>query len=300
MQKHLAKLGFASVINQRRDFYKDIAEDMVPHHDVLVTNPPYSGDHKKRLLRFLFSQKTGGRPFMLLLPSWTAAKQYWRQFLWALGQRAIGDSSVDLEVAFRRTRGLTAELERDAGCFYVVPSERYDFLHPGGGGHDVAPFHGIWFCGGWPTPRHLEKALKAFSRSQKRRSARAPAPEGEPQSGGEEAPAPCRVLRTLASLRDAGLVATEEEEKRRYEANPELARQRAEALARLDAARKTQPRKRDFSKRQKQAVRFEEGRPLTEEETATLGKQERACRHYYQSEAGCSTGAKCRFRHDVL
>ena len=57
VQRHLAALGFNDVINEKRDFYKDVAEGATPVHDVLVTNPPYSGDHKKRLLRFLFAQQ---------------------------------------------------------------------------------------------------------------------------------------------------------------------------------------------------------------------------------------------------
>lgn len=76
-------------------------------HDILVTNPPYSGEHKVKLLEFLAtnvfasSTNTGEigdsseslppssssrftkklRPFALLLPVYIATKSYWRNFL---------------------------------------------------------------------------------------------------------------------------------------------------------------------------------------------------------------------------
>ncbi len=42
----------AAVINRNEDFYATAARGDVPVHDVLVTNPPFSGDHKERILRF--------------------------------------------------------------------------------------------------------------------------------------------------------------------------------------------------------------------------------------------------------
>lgn len=44
--KLLRRLGF-QVQHERRDFYKDINDGKVPHHDILVTNPPFSDQHKK-------------------------------------------------------------------------------------------------------------------------------------------------------------------------------------------------------------------------------------------------------------
>ena len=34
------------------DFYQVIEEDKVPQFDVLITNPPYSGEHPKRIIEF--------------------------------------------------------------------------------------------------------------------------------------------------------------------------------------------------------------------------------------------------------
>ena len=39
----------------------------VPLHDVVVTNPPYTGDHVERLLRFLLAN---GKPLFVLMPNY--------------------------------------------------------------------------------------------------------------------------------------------------------------------------------------------------------------------------------------
>ncbi|KAL7476931.1 hypothetical protein ACHAW6_002758 [Cyclotella cf. meneghiniana] len=62
---HLKRLGFDSVYNRPEDFYRVIREGKIPRHDVVVTNPPYSGDHFDKLLRFLAENK---KPALLLLP----------------------------------------------------------------------------------------------------------------------------------------------------------------------------------------------------------------------------------------
>ncbi|KAJ1621889.1 hypothetical protein T492DRAFT_1066349 [Pavlovales sp. CCMP2436] len=72
--KHLSELGFTSVINRNEDFYAQIEGGTVPEHDVIVTNPPFSGDHIERALRFCVLQN-GGRPWLLLLPSFIHKKR---------------------------------------------------------------------------------------------------------------------------------------------------------------------------------------------------------------------------------
>ena len=51
----LVALGFprAHILHEKRDFYADVAAGSVPQYDVLLTNPPYSHDHKERLFHFL-------------------------------------------------------------------------------------------------------------------------------------------------------------------------------------------------------------------------------------------------------
>jgi hypothetical protein len=46
--KHLNSLGFQSVIHKNEDFWNHVQRKSVPDYDVLVTNPPFSGEHKVR------------------------------------------------------------------------------------------------------------------------------------------------------------------------------------------------------------------------------------------------------------
>ena len=86
----------------------------VPAHDVIVTNPPYSGEHKSRLFAFLLEQHrtslanpgVRSRPFMLLLPAWTAKWLSWRTFLWAMARLRKGKADVTIDEARERTKKL--------------------------------------------------------------------------------------------------------------------------------------------------------------------------------------------------
>ena len=149
----LAALGCRNVINQNRDFYADVAADAVPPHDLLVTNPPYSGDHKQRLLDFLLGRAQQGRPFLLLMPAWVAGTDYWRAFLRKLAKRRRPKAAAP---------GGRRVLERRAGVFYVVPREAYAYVHPEKTGHATPPFSTIWFCGGWAGDRERRKAVRGL------------------------------------------------------------------------------------------------------------------------------------------
>jgi hypothetical protein len=47
----------------------------------MITNPPYSGEHKAKLLEYLASPLHGNKPFALLLPIYVVTKSYWKEFL---------------------------------------------------------------------------------------------------------------------------------------------------------------------------------------------------------------------------
>ena len=79
---HLARLGFTSVHNVNEDFYRNVDEGNIPEHDVLLTNPPYSGDHFRRILSFCGAST---KPWFLLLPNFVCRKTYYRD---AIGPRA--------------------------------------------------------------------------------------------------------------------------------------------------------------------------------------------------------------------
>lgn len=124
----LASLGFANVINENQDFYDNIENNTIPPHDVLVTNPPYSGHHMEKLLSFC---STNRKPFLLLLPHFVYTKDYYK-------------------------RGLGETLSNQV--FYICPLTRYSYIPPawvsvnGGsaalkkGKTQTAPFPSFWYC----------------------------------------------------------------------------------------------------------------------------------------------------------
>lgn len=131
-------LGIKRVINENKDFYDVIARNIVPKHDVLITNPPYSGEHKTKLLDFL---KSGGkdRPFALLLPAYCATKSYWKDFV----------------------------LQSPRPCYYAMPKERYEFAHPEGTGKELPPFYSCWFLGNSSsTAPSLQSKFSDYSSAQ--------------------------------------------------------------------------------------------------------------------------------------
>lgn len=127
----LRSLGYENVIHEKRDFYADIETDAVPAHDIFVSNPPYSDTHKKRCLEYCLQRLRGesndmpaaGTPFLILMPAYTASKQYYRD--------CLGPS----------TNGSPDDV------VYLVPSTPYHYDHPDHTGKDQSPFDSLWFCG---------------------------------------------------------------------------------------------------------------------------------------------------------
>jgi hypothetical protein len=88
--------------HKKRDFYRDIRKNTVPQYDILVTNPPYSGDHKERCLDFAVGQlKRYGRPFFVLMPNYVAIKEY-----------------------FRKTVLESSGSKKEVQTFYIAPSQK--------------------------------------------------------------------------------------------------------------------------------------------------------------------------------
>ena len=68
IKQRLHLLGCTSVTNNPVDFYQTIRDSVVPLHDVLLTNPPYSSNHIRRTLEFC-CRKNKKVLWMMLLPS---------------------------------------------------------------------------------------------------------------------------------------------------------------------------------------------------------------------------------------
>ena len=87
---------------------------------MLVTNPPYSGDHKERVIEFCLDS---GKPWALLLPNYVATKQYYTA--------AVAKHSVH----HGRIGGGGGGGKQQP--FYIVPQPglQYQYTHPEGTGH---------------------------------------------------------------------------------------------------------------------------------------------------------------------
>lgn len=107
--KHLHRLGFKNVINENEDFYASKRfRGHVDDFDIVVTNPPYSGDHKARIFQFCLESK---KKWALLVPAYVVDKSYF---------------------------------PRQVDCFFIVPKIKYEYHHPEGTGKDTSPFESLW------------------------------------------------------------------------------------------------------------------------------------------------------------
>ena len=110
----------------------------------------------------------GARPFMLLVPAWMAATDYWAAFVAALARSrpaaAPAATPADGGTQDRQRKRVcrAGAAERRAGVFYISPCERYAFAHPQETGHATCPFHAVWCCGGWATEQQRKQAVRAL------------------------------------------------------------------------------------------------------------------------------------------
>lgn len=137
VRRRLARVGFPHVHNANEDFYAVAEKGAVPAHDVLVTNPPYSGDHPQRLLQYL---RSSDKPWAALMPAYVADKAYY----------------------------LAPSEPKTSGMLYIIPTRRYAYWtprglappkrgHTGTRGERTSPFASFWYC--W-APDHMRSALK--------------------------------------------------------------------------------------------------------------------------------------------
>jgi hypothetical protein len=121
----LQSLQFPQIINRNRDFYRDIKQRAVPNYDVLITNPPFSGEHKQKLLTFIAESST---PYLLLLPAYVVCKAYWKDFVSNKSNSSISNSARKM--------------------LYILPPDYYHYQHPEGTGKAAPPFYSAWLIGG--------------------------------------------------------------------------------------------------------------------------------------------------------
>lgn len=307
----LGGLGFPAVVNWNRDFYRDIQEDTLPEFDVLLTNPPYSGDHKKQLFRFIVHRQQAAvlqgvpEPFLLLLPSWTVGKALFQAFLRRLAQVYAGShaKAADARVFWLCRRGKRGR------------AAKYTFDHVYGAGLADCPFFGLWICGGFGD-------LKATSRAARLAAGGVAQGFWEPDklwypcrpspASGEEVQVhwddgtwsmlPPHYLSggrlaftSVTALEAAGLLRSVEEVRKRQDDNPRQ-RVRREVALQILAQRRASMQEARGGKRMRSSGLRQYARHEVQPEAIALPSGPGACRHYF-SHRGCSRGESCRFSH---
>ena len=138
----------------------------VPEYDVLVTNPPFSDEHKEDILRFALSS---ARPWwedgwmdqhttewhvrvsclsvclstsFLLLPNYVATKGYFRELQHGLDPLQRGFFAVPPLKYITPHHSHTHSSTHVCVCVCV---HRYEYSHPENTGHASSPFFSIWF-----------------------------------------------------------------------------------------------------------------------------------------------------------
>jgi hypothetical protein len=122
------------VYNKNEDFYKMIELGKVPEYDVLVTNPPYSGENMEILLKFVTSSS---KPSLLLVPNYVYTKDYYV----AIMRRVNPPPS------------------------FLVPTKRYLYSTPYGrrqakSAKYTSPFPTFWYC--FLGPKHHSRVSTFF------------------------------------------------------------------------------------------------------------------------------------------
>ena len=182
---HLAALGFPNVYNENEDAYsKWDSSEGPPEHDVLVTNPPFSGDHIHKLLHFC---RANGKPFLLLMPNYVCSKPYYAaQFGRRVGDRLRAPRRDAYEAAAAAADAADAKGDSDSDDeeeaaaaadaavpvlpLLLVPRKRYNFWtpkglrgalktqkqHAGPNGTRTSPFVTFWYLDLFPTAVHAD------------------------------------------------------------------------------------------------------------------------------------------------
>ena len=186
--------------------------------------------------------------------------------------------------------------------FYVAPELKYEY-DAAVESRQEAPFAGVWFCGGFgPDLEERAATMEALRSAAARKLERKTKKQKKSESTPQRLTHGVVVLPTLRALNDNGLG----EQPREDLDDPVVRERRNEAIAALEAARKSKPRKRNYEDRAAlQFVKSSASKAMDHDllkRALTLPINKRACRHYFGVAAGtsgCHRGAACRFAHEL-
>jgi len=192
---NLSNLGFPNVYNKKEDCYKvwkkmsaggsnsdgdDVSN--YPNYDVLVTNPPYSGDHMEKLINHITSSQFGDKPWFLLLPKFVHKKDYFVK-------------------AFYKNKSQQP--------FYLIPKKRYVYIPPkhfrDKKASDVhkksSPFVSMWYIWGGTANATRMLADYYFQRSRRYRNITTKN-DGNGDNNKNDVFCRCDIARSKSELRD--------------------------------------------------------------------------------------------------
>jgi len=141
--RRLAAEGFENVRNLKVDCYEEWKNGSFPPHQIFLTNPPYSGDHIEKLMKFLTASRSQlTTPWFLLMPQWVVKKDFYDGAISKAGIRP----------------------------FYLVPRKRYVYLPPqdfrssrkSDTHKKSSPFISMWFCWGG-SQDNTDRLVRDFS-----------------------------------------------------------------------------------------------------------------------------------------
>jgi hypothetical protein len=160
VKRRLGRLGWSNVLNDNVDFYESISRGTVPPFDILVTNPPYSGDHIGRLMAFCREQN---KPWFCLMPHYSHLRDDWSRVYgvpagrggWRVAEGDAAGHSIAARGSKRNREESTPapgakrvvlsggsvtaaapECLPPAGMFLIAPTKRYSYFVPKGMGAD--------------------------------------------------------------------------------------------------------------------------------------------------------------------
>ncbi len=193
--RHLAALGFTNVHNECVDFYDVLEAGELPPHDVVVTNPPYSGNHVEMLLRFAGMHD---KPYLMLMPNHVCLKPFFFPLLSPNGGSIMPSGkwcpnpispSTDADSSSSPGRS-------GAGPVFVCPRKRYYYWTPKAMrpqdkhghcnsilGQRTSPFISFWYVDLEPTVSRRELLQYADQQAWLAQEARR-AEKGDFRTGG--------------------------------------------------------------------------------------------------------------------
>lgn len=143
---------------------------VVLDYDVLVTNPPYSGEHKVNLLKFLATHtakasvkkgSAGGNSSStdceaVVNDSSSSSVNNVKN---SKSTPTTPNTSTTLPFAlllpvYTATKSYWKDFAQaqalvGKNAFYILPPDYYEYSHPEGTGKDIPPFYSAWFLGGF-------------------------------------------------------------------------------------------------------------------------------------------------------